>query len=176
MKTIKDIASIESIIRSELIKQSQLPSNFVRNANSLYGPELNKTIDESILDSITHDDCLLLFELFTNDTSNNVSFEKDADNITYYRSFRIQITVYGESSTNVASKLIARLRMEDSTMGLQDAGIHVESIQNSNTFNEFINGTVWLRNDFDIYISCELEVEKVSDIESFDSAEFTIID
>ena len=56
MKTIKDIASIESIIRSELIKQSQLPSNFVRNANSLYGPELNKTIDESILESITHDD------------------------------------------------------------------------------------------------------------------------
>ena len=84
--------------------------------------------------------------------------------------------MYGESSTNIASKLIARLRMEDSVMTLQEAGIHVESIQNSNTFNEFMNGTVWLRNDFDIYISCELEIEKVSDIESFDSAEFEIID
>lgn len=176
MKTIKDIESIEAIIRKELIRQSQLPSNFVRNANSLYGPELNKTIDENILDSIGHNDCLLLFELFTNDTSNNVSFEKDDDNITYCRSFRIQITMYGESSTTVASKLIARLRMEDSTMTLQDAGIHVESVQNSNTFNEFMNGTVWLRNDFDIYISCELEIEKVSELNEFNSAEFTIID
>lgn len=176
MKAIKDIESIEAIIRAELIKQSQLPANFVRNTNSIYGQDLNKAVDENILDSITHNDCLLLFELFTNETSNNVSFEKDTDNITYYRSFRIQITMYGESSTNIASKLIARLRMEDSVMTLQDAGIHVESIQNSNTFNEFMNGTVWLRNDFDIYISCELEIEKVSDIESFDSTEFEIID
>lgn len=176
MKAIKDIESIEAIIRAELIKQSQLPANFVRNANSLYGPELNKQIDENILDAITHNDCLLLFELFTNETSNNVSFEKDDDNITYCRSFRIQITMYGESSTNIASKLIARLRMEESTMTLQAVGIHVESVQNSNTFNEFMNGTVWLRNDFDIYISCELEIEKVSELDAFDSAEFTIID
>ena len=94
MKAIKDIESIEAIIRAELIRQSQLPANFVRNANSLYGPELNKAIDESILDSISHNDCLLLFELFTNETSNNVSFEKDDDNITYYRSFRIENTLF----------------------------------------------------------------------------------
>lgn len=165
MIAINDINDINKIIRKQLILQSELSSKYVRNALTTYGVTLDKLLSNQVYDTICPCDALLLFELQTRDNSADVSMTESDDSITYYRSYNVHIIIYGQNSSNVSTKLIARLRSENVRKMLYDEGIYVELVTNDTSINEYKNDAMWHRHDFDVYISCKLSVVQLSTLE-----------
>lgn len=173
MIAINNIDDIEKNIRNILIEQSDLSPEFIRNSLSVYGEDLDKLLEEQIYNSIHYENCLppeaittqndslILFELQSRDNDSDMSEEKDEDSISYYRSFKIYVIIYGKNGTNLANNLISRFRSQVIRDKLHDEGIYLESVSNANRINEFKNEEMWIRNDFEINISCHLNIETI---------------
>lgn len=176
---IQNVEQIKKIIRQTLIFQSQLPEKFVRSSHSLYGTDLDKNVDYDIFNTISSSDLLVLFELMTADATSNMTERdrKDENFINYYQSFKIHIILYGDESLTFAHILKARLLTEEVREELQIQGIYLSNISNIEKIDEFKNGVVWMRNDFDIYVSCQFnftpvmtnaDIEKLNTITIYD--------
>lgn len=160
---------INKILRNELIIQSELDPSQIRNSLSVNGETLQKEIEKQIYESIDHNDTLILFELQTRDSVNDISLTTNDDNILYYKSYNFKLVLYGNDSIDTGNKITARFRSENVRNKLYDQGIYLESISNPITINEFINDTIWFRTDINIYISCAyniLPISKNDDIEN----------
>lgn len=165
MAIISNIDEINKILRNCLITQSQISDpKRVLNALSVYGDELHRRIsNSSVYTSYEPDDVFILFELNTDQSANNVSFNEDEDDdIVYQRSFNFRVMIYGSDSMNVSSKLAARLRTANVRESLLQLGIRINRVDDPDTIKEFINNTLWFRSDFDINITCEMSIEQVS--------------
>lgn len=163
MTQITSYNELNKIIRNQLLAQSQLDSTRVLNALSIHGDYLDKLISQQEYTSITVDDSILLFELTSRDNSSDISMTDANDNIIYDTSWAIKVTMYGTQTSNLARVIAARFRSELVRNTLQEQGIYVESVSNVTTLNEYKNETMWLRNDFEINISCESTIQQISD-------------
>ena len=162
MKAFADINEINKIIRAQLITQSELPSNRVRNALTTYGATLDKLLTHQEYSSICVCDDLMLFELRTRDNDADVSMTEEDGFVTYYKSYLIYIILYGNESANISSKLIARLRTSSVRLALQDEGIFIEEVKNDTSLNEFKNDVLWHRHDIEILISCKMSISQIT--------------
>lgn len=166
MITLSNIDDLEKVIRTQLIAQSELNPKFVRNSLSLHGEALEKVLNDQIYASIDNKDALMLFELRTRDNESDMS-EDENGNISYYKSFEIYVMIYGDGSTDIANKTIARFRTQQVRLGLRECGVYLESVTNAQRLNEYKNETMWIRNDFAIEITCQLTVNKLVDDDPF---------
>ncbi len=175
IKTFTKVDDINKVLRKYLISQSELPSKQVLNALSTYGENLSKILN-NISTSYKTSEAVMLFELSNRNSDSDVSFNEN-NNITYIKSYELNITIYGKDGADIANKTIARLRTERIRRLLYDEGIYIENIDEPGSFNEFKNNVLWPRNDFSINLSCEFsysQVEQDKDIESI--SDLKIID
>ena len=194
MKTIQNLDEVIVAIRQMLIQQSELSPDRVLNALSLEGTELDKLLEEQIYDSISQNDTTLLFQLNTLPSESDVSMEEGDKytardqvcsmttltgsntivgdfvidySITYYKIYRLSVIMYGILSSDLAAKLVARLRSSNVRTNLYSSGIYVEEVSNPTVINEFKNNTVWLRNDIGIDLGVKYSVSQISLPETF---------
>lgn len=167
MITLQNTNSIETIIRAALIAQSGLNGKFIRNSLSLHGEALEKVLSEQIYTSIDGLDSLMLFELQSRQNDADMSETESDGSISYYKSFTIYVIIYGDSSTDIANVLTARFRTESVRTQLQYDGIYLEKISDPQKINEYKNETMWIRNDIEIDISCQIKIKQVSEEEHF---------
>ena len=185
MIALTTVDDIEKIVRAKLIEQSELNPKQVRNALSLHGEALEKWLDEQTFASIglhvkgydfqTWDESLwdelsdkwsnsgtmMLFELQTRDNTGDMS-EDEGDVISYYRSYRVYVTIYGTYGNDISNITVARLRTQAVRLSLRNSGIYLERVSNPVKLNEYKNETMWTRNDFEIDISCKMNVAPIS--------------
>ena len=90
-----------------------------------------------------------------------MSFTEVDDSVTYYKSFSVQITMYGDETDNIAPLLVARLRTEAARDNLFNQGVYLESVSNPTQLDEFKNGVLWKRWDFEINISVRFSIAPV---------------
>lgn len=160
---IKEPLEIDKIIRKVLIEQSELKSKRVLNAISVRGQNLSKLINENEYSSYTLNDTFIIFETLSNPSSNNnVVMEEDDDTITCYSSFYIKILIYGNNSPQMVNKLKSRLLSREVIDNLYNEGIHIEKISNPEPIHEWLNETLWVRNDLTMQISCRESFEKIN--------------
>ena len=162
MINISSIKNIEKILRNELIKQLGLDGKYVLNSLSTHGEDLDKLLEKSIYDSYETSDSVCLFELRSRNDGTNVNYVEENDLITYYKSFDLYVIIYGDDSTDLATKLSARMNSEKVINDLQTKGIYVEKTSDPERINEFKNDVMWIRNDISINISCKLSVSQVT--------------
>lgn len=160
MTYITSVNELNKLIRNVLIEQSGLNSEFVRSVHTEYGADLDKK-NGSIFTTLTQNDEVILFDLETNDTSNNMS-ETVGNVTTLYQSFRASIIMYGHETSLLAEYIVARLRTEEVRESLHEAGIHIEKVNSPTKIEEFKNGVVWARHDFDIEFACQLLVPPIT--------------
>ena len=72
-------------------------------------------------------------------------------------------------SYEITPKLVARFRTERVRNNLYNEGIYIESISNPIQLDEFVNGVIWKRWDFEIDISVRFEVNQISTYSDFDA-------
>lgn len=167
MTTISDLHTVDNIIRNQLILQSNIDADFVRNAASIYGTTLDKNIDDDIFNSITINNTLILFYTYARESSNNITQTKTDDKIRIYTSFRVHVIIYGSNSQNLAHIMIGRLRTQKARNDLQNEGIYLDYVSHTVTIQEYKNNVLWPRNDFDINISCEMDIAQITDATQF---------
>lgn len=159
---IVDINSIEIFIRNILIEQSQLEPEFVRNSLSIYSTPL-MTDNQSILDTLQQNQLMILFELRArNDVLNISEQDEETGIITMYQGYQVHVIIYGDNCRTLANKLIARLRTGRLNDIFRDNLVEFYGASDPESVQEYINEVMWLRTDFDIDLSCIMEIAPVS--------------
>lgn len=169
IKSINDLHELTILLRSQLIEQSQLPSDYVINGLDTYGPELIKYIEDlDIYKGYELEDTVIVFELYANNDQ-NITTDEENDIMYSFNSYTLHLIIYGENS-NVMSRIIkSRFESEEVRLLLHDDGVHLVKVDLLGDINEFINERIWLRSDVNINIMVRYEIEKVSKIESMDN-------
>lgn len=163
MKTISSLSELEKNLREILIEYSELDGKFVLNALSLYGTYLSER-NKNILSGLTVDDVMLLFELVSTQSTNNVS-QTINNNVVTERSYELKLMSYGNSAEQVMIKLLSRLYTQESRNRLHSLGIHLYDSSEFISINDYINETMFPRTDFSIKFSCEYNIELPQHVE-----------
>lgn len=164
MKKISDIEELNNLIRTELIYQSGLDGSRVRNAVSLFGSMLDKSLDNIVWDSIEQNDLILLFEITTRDSAGFDISETDMDGeFTYFKAYQVSLYSYGHNSGNLMNKIVGRLRTGQSRDRLINSGIYLESVSGPVEVHEYINNSLWQRNDATMNIAIQFKVSNEDD-------------
>ena len=180
MIAFENVKELEKILRESLITQSELLPERVLNSLSLYGTQLDKKLSETRYGSIEQSDCLTLFELTSRDSTSDVSMtdkeDNDDNNITYYKAFRLRVIMYGDDSSDIALKIVARFRTEEIRNHLYEQGVYLERIGDPFILNEYKNETMWLRNDIEIDIAVKFKIAPITTDSDFNNiSELNII-
>ena len=168
MIAINNTDLLNKILYNELLTQSELPKKRVLNAITDYGVDLQKQISPLVFESLDKTDCVVLFQLFGRSSTNNKSMTEDDDSITYYKSYELKLILYGNDGTDYANKIVARFRTENCRNNLLSQGVYLEQITYPETINEFINGSMWIRNDVSIYIGCKFTFNQINNVNKFE--------
>ena len=167
MISISNFDELNKILRKQLILQSELPSKRVANSDTLYGVTLDKLLKDKIFISLDSKDNILLFELISRNSSNDINFSETDSNINSYKSYELKIIIYGNTSPDIATNVEARFRTEYVLNDLQNQGIYIESVSEPIIIREFINESQWTRTDLSIYISCKFEIKPITMLDDY---------
>lgn len=167
MISISTFDELNKILRKQLILQSELPSKRVANSDTLYGVTLDKLLKDKIFISLDSKDNILLFELISRNSSNDINFSETDSNINSYKSYELKIIIYGNTSPDIANNVEARFRTEYVLNDLQNQGIYIESVSEPIIIHEFINESQWTRTDLSIYISCKFEIKPITMLDDY---------
>lgn len=159
---------LASIVRKQLIEQTQLDPQFVRNAASIYGAGNDKTDDDKIFTSVVKCEAILFF-LITKKNDNYCVTQSEDDDIIVSQSYDVKVTIYGDKSSSITTNAIARLRKDSVRQACQLSGFYISDVSNSTSLYEFKAMTNWLRNDFTISICCEHKVSEITEPVDFDT-------
>lgn len=157
---------IDSIIRSNLITQSQLNQKFVRNASSLFGTGFENDIND-IFTLLKPSDTIIFFITSKRQGGNNVTIPDETSSIIQLQSYAVKVMIYGNASVSLSSAIIARFRAESIRSKLYSLGIYLEDIVDEISIYEFKNSMTWLRSDFTINIACEHLISPIEEDEEY---------
>lgn len=169
-----NINNIESLIRACLIQESGLDQQYVRNALSIYGSYMSDSYDGIDWTSITPDQSLIFFELSNRDSDGDMS-ETDENKLYIYSSYQIHVIIYGDNSMNLANILLARLRSRYVRDWFMENDICLQTVSNSTSLHDYKNGALWMRNDFDMNIACEIQIVPATESYTFNKYSDIII-
>lgn len=152
-------------------------------------PDEPQPTQGEIWDSIEQKDATMLFELLPINSTSSVSMEegdyynsKDLvcspiticspdtivgdvnidESITYYKVYRLKLTIYGSDSSTIATKVASRMRSAKVRATLYQSGIYIEQVTEPEIINEFKNNLIWLRNDIQVDIGVKYSVSQVA--------------
>ena len=160
MSVIKRLEQLDDaiiILRDAIIEYTCIDGEFVINALSAYGPDLSKLLNDVQVSIHTKGsnpeekrrDCLIIFEIRNNaDSSNNMYQQEEL-----YSGYAMHIIIYGECAEEMSKRLKQQLLLLDNKYQLRRNGVHISSISNIESLNEFKNEVMWQRRDFDIYFA-----------------------
>lgn len=139
-----------------VLKYGELPTNFVINGDSLYGPDIWKSIINDVARTATQDDSFVIFE-FKEIQNDSFAITEMNDAIHSLVPYMFYIRVYGNQCHTLAQKLQAAFHLPSVVVKLRDAGLKINSTSQVNSLNEFINGSRIQRCDFDVGLLCNFE-------------------
>ena len=158
---LSSVDEINKIMRNEIIAQSNLDGKKVVNGYTLHGQDLVEQVNKYCYKSFKPDDAYIVFELRPRDS---YATETDYnDELTIYSPYEFHLYVYGNSSTNLVNKLVARLLTDKCRLHLQNQGVYLENITDIDNGTDFVNDTLYLRTDCNINIYCQMKIEATED-------------
>ena len=170
-----NVNDIEALIRATLIQQSGIGQQYVRNALSMYGSYMADSYDGIDWTAITPNQSLIFFELSNRDSDGDMSETEPDGSLKIYTSYQVHVIIYGDNSKNLANILIARLRTAYVRDDFMEHEVCLQEVSGSTSLNDYKNGTLWQRNDFDINIACEIKITKETESYTFNQYSDIII-
>lgn len=175
---ISTIKQVKKLIRAQLIAQSGVNGQFVRDATTEYGAMLDKAGENSVFTSIVPTDIVILFDIEARNASSDMSQTNDDQNktISYFKALSMHVMIYGDDSLDKAQTLVARFRTDRVRTSLFGEGIYLENVDDPTSIHEFKDDVVWLRSDFTINIACEFVINQAQSVDDYATVEsLTII-
>lgn len=168
--------SYENIIielRKTIMQYADLKPQKVMNALSIRGTELSDKISQNITQSFSAGDVFILFELLKDEDGDNYVTPKDDKNMISIASYKFHLMIYGNGSDNCSQVIRTIFKRPNIAMDLREKGIYVRSINSGETINEFINNTLLLRSDLELYIEVAYVLNNKEEPEYFSTEDFS---
>ena len=159
---------IIKVLRNTIIENSDLPAERVLNALSARGTDLSEILNHTQVYSYSLKDVFILFELLKDENGNNFVTKKDDNSMLTISSYKFHIMIYGNGSNDYSQIIRSIFKQSSVALDLRGMGVHVTSVSSGETLNEFINNTLWLRNDIIVYIETVYESINKKEQEYFD--------
>lgn len=149
-------------LRQLILGYTNLPSEFVLNGDSIYGPDAWKMISDLIGQSPTLDDTFIVFEFkeIPNDSFGITDY--DTDNMFAIAPYGLFLKIYGDKCHAVAYKLAALFKYPAAIQKLYANGIKITDTSQVNSLNEFINNVRWPRCDIEIDTLCNFKINLIN--------------
>ena len=146
-------------LRQLILGYTNLPSEFVLNGDSIYGPDAWKMISELIGESPSLADTFIVFEFkeIPNDSFGITDY--DTDNMFAIAPYGLFLKIYGDKCHAVAYKLAALFKYPAAVQELYANGLKIMNTSQVNSLNEFINNVRWPRCDIEIDVLCNLKID-----------------
>lgn len=145
-------------LRQLILGYTNLPSEFVLNGDSIYGPDAWKMISELIGESPSLEDTFIVFEFkeIPNDSFGITDY--DTDNMFAIAPYGLFLKIYGDKCHAVAYKLAALFKYPYAVQELYANGLKIIDTSQVNSLNEFINNVRWPRCDIEIDVLCNFKI------------------
>lgn len=145
-------------LRQLILGYTNLPSEFVLNGDSIYGPDAWKMISELIGESPSLEDTFIVFEFkeIPNDSFGITDY--DTNNMFAIAPYGLFLKIYGDKCHTVAYKLAALFKYPTAVQELYANGLKIIDTSQVNSLNEFINNVRWPRCDIEIDVLCNLKI------------------
>ncbi len=149
-------------LRQLILDYIDLPSEFVLNGDSIYGPDAWKMISELIGESPTLTDTFIVFEFkeIPNDSFGITDY--DTDNMFAIAPYGLFLKIYGDYAHAMAYKLAALFKYPAAVQELYANGLKIIDTSQINSLNEFINNVRWPRCDIEIDVLCNFKINLVN--------------
>lgn len=149
-------------LRQLILGYTNLPSEFVLNGDSIYGPDAWKMISELIGESPSLEDTFIVFEFkeIPNDSFGITDY--DTDNMFAIAPYGLFLKIYGDKCHAVAYKLAALFKYPHAVQELYANGLKIIDTSQVNSLNEFINNVRWPRCDIEIDVLCNFKINLVN--------------
>lgn len=149
-------------LRQLILGYTNLPSEFVLNGDSIYGPDAWKMISELIGESPSLEDTFIVFEFkeIPNDSFGITDY--DTDNMFAIAPYGLFLKIYGDKCHAVAYKLAALFKYPYAVQELYANGLKIIDTSQVNSLNEFINNVRWPRCDIEIDVLCNFKINLVN--------------
>lgn len=149
-------------LRQLILGYTNLPSEFVLNGDSIYGPDAWKMISELIGESPSLEDTFIVFEFkeIPNDSFGITNY--DTDNMFAIAPYGLFLKIYGDKCHAVAYKLAALFKYPYAVQELYANGLKIIDTSQVNSLNEFINNVRWPRCDIEIDVLCNFKINLVN--------------
>lgn len=156
--TITTYENALKTLRQLILGYTNLPSEFVLNGDSIYGPDAWKMISELIGESPSLEDTFIVFEFkeIPNDSFGITDY--DTDNMFAIAPYGLFLKIYGDKCHTVAYKLAALFKYPAAVQELYANGLKIIDTSQVNSLNEFINNVRWPRCDIEIDVLCNLKI------------------
>lgn len=162
---------IVKTLRELIISQLELKPNQVLNSLSFRGADLHKEVENFTYKTFSQNNLVIIFELLENDSTNNITYTDNENNIILYASYKFDLTIYGKDSGIYSKKLRARFLTDEVLEELEQKGIRLYDIDYPSSGTEFINDVIWERKDMSIYLSVRIDTTKILINEEFERAD-----
>lgn len=166
---------IIKVLRNAIIENSDLPAERVLNALSVRGTDLSEILNHTQVYSYSLKDVFILFELLKDQNGDNFVTPKNDEYMLTVSSYQFHLIIYGNASDDCSQKIRSIFHQGSVVSDLRENGIHITTVTSGETINEFLNNTLWLRNDLIINFQTTFESKNVKKEEYFDG-NYTIKD
>ena len=175
MEALKPIANYDAIVKifyQKIKEVSELPEGFVLNKSTANGADLIKVIND-VSKAYAYTDSFLLFDVSTDTDSNGIITTEKNNTVSTIADFKTTLNIYGNSSFVLAQKILARFQTEETKSEFREKGIWVKNLIFPETVKEFVNNTLWVRQDIRINFTVRFNFNKLFDVGDFASNALT---
>ena len=162
-------------LRSKIIQYTSLPTEFVLNGDSIYGPDLLKMINSSVGESPSLRDGFIVFEFHEIDSGKIGAVQSGDLQMESLAAYGLFLKIYGDTAHYLAQKLLTVFKYPNTVTALRDEGLYITDVSQVGSLNEFINNVRWPRCDLEVDVLCRFQFDFEED-PNFDTEAETIAD
>lgn len=166
------ITTHENIVKnfySKILEQSGLEEGRVLNKETANGADLIKIINSTDATSFRLEDTFITFDVAID--NNEPTYISDEENgyMSTIVPYRTNLQIYGNGSYTMAQKLLARFDTNEVKEELYSKGIWITHLVYVENVKEFVNNTLWTRNDILLGSTSRISTAKLHDCGTFNA-------
>lgn len=164
MSLLKAITYNEALVllRKTILDNTKIPNELILNGDSLYGPDILKTVNRYVSESPDTQTTFIVFEFKEIDNDSYGVTSDDNDTMITLSPYGFYLKIYGDDCHMVSQKIASIFKSSYAVEMLQNSGIKILTTSNITSLNEFINGVRWPRCDLELDVLCRFDFDMLS--------------
>ena len=154
---------------SAILTQSELAEGRVLNKETANGADLIKILNSTDVTSFRLEDTFITFDVAIDNTEPTYISDEENGYMSTIVPYKTNLQIYGNGSYIMAQRLLARFDTNEVKEELYSKGIWITHLVYIDNVKEFVNNTLWTRNDILLGSTVRISTEKLYDNGTFNA-------